>query len=206
MAAATDVLSLDDAKKVLSEGRFDTTREDIIARGVTGLSTALDEMFGPIVQRTITDELHDGGRLFVRLRHAPVSSITTLTEASGTTQTVLTAESFATAGDYLAQVDDDGLLDGRILRRSAFWHCNFAAGRQNIKCTYVAGRFANTAAVESRYGEALAISLISWFRAYTDSVQVVSDEFQVPYRNFPTFAIPMAAKQLLADQLRPVVA
>ena len=45
---------------------------------------------GPIVQRTITDEVHPGGCPSIRVRHWPVASFTTVTEYDATTPTVLT--------------------------------------------------------------------------------------------------------------------
>lgn len=205
--ATNDILTLAEAKNHLDEGQLDVTREDLIEQAVTGLTSRLERDIGPVVQRTITDELVDGGRPFVKLRHRPAASITTVTEASGTSTTVLTAEAFATAGGYLAEPHrfHDGLLSGRLIRRSGFAPICWASGLSNVQVTYEAGRFTTTATVESDYKEALAIMLLNWFRASQDGVQAVG-EFQTPQVNFPTFAIPNAVRSLLWTEFRPAIA
>ena len=60
------------------------------------MSRRLDRLCGPIVQRTITDEVHPGGCPSIRVRHWPVASFTTVTEYDATTPAVLTREDFDT--------------------------------------------------------------------------------------------------------------
>ncbi len=128
---------------------------------VTAVSQQLDELCGPVVVRTITSELHDGGRPTILLRNLPVSSITTVTEYDGTTGTTLTAETNATktTANYLHLGTAGEVASGRIVRRSNNADYVFPAGRRNIDVTYVAGRAATTSAVAPKFKQAAAMML-----------------------------------------------
>lgn len=168
---------------------------------VTALSIKLDELVGPIIQRTAT-ERHDGGHQWIRLRHRPLSAITSVTEYSSGVATVLTAEDLATAGDYQAERDNEGLLTGYLFRRSGFGDTLWAAGRQNIAVVATAGRYADTAAAAgSRFAEAARLTLKALWRAEMNGTQNL-DEFDVPTASFPTSMIPQVARDLLVDQMQ----
>ena len=128
---------------------------------VTAVSQQLDELCGPVVVRTITSELHDGGRPTILLRNLPVSSITTVTEYDGTTATTLTAETNVTktTANYLHLGTAGEVASGRIVRRSNNADYVFPAGRRNIDVTYVAGRAATTSAVAPKFKQAAAMML-----------------------------------------------
>ena len=128
---------------------------------VTAVSQQLDELCGPVVVRTITSELHDGGRPTILLRNLPVSSITTVTEYDGTTASTLTAETNATktTANYLHLGTAGEVASGRIVRRSNNTDYVFPTGRRNIDVTYVAGRAATTSAVAPKFKQAAAMML-----------------------------------------------
>lgn len=199
--ATLDVITVAKAKVALNIAAANTDHDTELAAYVTAVSLAMDKMFGPIVQRSVT-EAHDGGGA-IFLRSYPVASITSVAERSGTTATTLAAENFAapTANDY--QVD---LLAGILDRRSGGWPSTFAYGSQNIIVTYVAGRFANTAAVDANFQEAAAITVSHLWRPEQG---VATGPFgaenvgQLPL----TFAFPNAAMQLLPGEKRaPAIA
>ena len=88
--AATDLLSLDDAKSAVGLA-LATLHADRLEAYVSAVSNAIDELVGPVVQRTITGERHEGGTSEIRLRRSPVSSITTVKVWQRGVSTTLTA-------------------------------------------------------------------------------------------------------------------
>lgn len=149
MSDPLDVLSLPEAREAINSAQCNEAR---LAQYVTAISRRLDELVGPIVERSVT-ELHDGGWCALRPRQTPVSSITSLTEANGTTTTVLSAETFATAPTdaYLLEQSGSYGHDARIVRRSGGSDTVFPSGRRNVELVYVAGRATNTGSVDMRF-------------------------------------------------------
>ena len=155
--ATLDVLSEAESLAAVNASAATATLTNL----VTAVSQQLDELCGPVVVRTITSELHDGGRPTILLRNLPVSSITTVTEYDGTTGTTLTAETNATktTANYLHLGTAGEVASGRIVRRSNNADYVFPAGRRNIDVTYVAGRAATTSAVAPKFKQAAAMML-----------------------------------------------
>lgn len=133
----------------------DSDDEAALERIITGVSRQVDRDWGPMVARSVT-ALHDGGHPIVFLEQYPVSSITTVYERTGTTQTTITAENYAspTANDYLLDA-----ATGRLWRRSVGGDYCWATGRRNITVTYSAGRYASTSAVDSHVKLAAKIAV-----------------------------------------------
>jgi hypothetical protein len=195
-----DVLSSDEAKRLVSISASNTDQDAELEVFITAVSRRLDELVGPIVVRTFTAEPYNGGCLSIRLLHAPVSSFTTVTEYNGTTAQVLTAETNAakTANNYLW----DSTL-GRLYRRASGNDAYFPAGRKNVTVTYVAGRAATTAAVDEKYKRAAGIILAHLWRADRGSGSETFGEYSYPVG----FAIPNRALEILGDELRaPLIA
>ncbi len=155
--ATLDVLSEAESLAAVNASATTATLTNL----VTAVSQQLDKLCGPVVVRTITSELHDGGRPTILLRNLPVSSITTVTEYDGTTATTLTAETNATktTSNYLHLGTVGALSSGRIVRRSNNDDYVFPAGRRNVEVTYVAGRAATTSAVDAKFKQAAAMML-----------------------------------------------
>ena len=200
--AATDLLSLDDAKSAVRVSASHTLHVDRLEAYVSAVSNAIDELVGPVVQRTITGERHEGGTSEIRLRRSPVSSITTVKVWQRGTSTTLTAESLAAAGGYYAEPHDDdpSLLCGELYRRSLWssipWECG------TVGVTYVAGRYANTAAVAgTRFHTAAVLALQNLWQGMADSVAVVN-EYEGPTTAFPSVVLPKASRDLLWDQIQ----
>lgn len=207
MAAATDVITLASAKETLSIDPNDATRDDLLEAYITATSERLDAAVGPIVQRTITDEAHDGGDCIIRLLHEPVASITTLTEYdTAGSGTVLTAEDYDTTGTYLLEPwparNPTGLYTGRVERRttgrSTTW---FTTGRRNVVATYVAGRYATTAAAADSIFEHAARLLLR-FLWQQELFGVASIEgYEQPVSTYP-MTMPRVVRQMLAADWR----
>lgn len=150
--ATLDVLSSAEALAAVSLTAESTGR---LTQLTTAVSQQLDELVGPVVQRTVTAELHDGGSPVVWLDLRPVSSVTSVTEYTSTTSQALAAETNTTKTGYDFLLDDGGCLR----RRASNSDVCFPDGRRNISVTYVAGRSANTAAVDPKFKQAAAMML-----------------------------------------------
>lgn len=161
MADTLDVISLAEAKTALNIATGVTTWDTPLAQAITAISRQLDDLCGPIVNRTVTDELHDGGDWTIRLRKRPVASITTVTEYDGTNGTTLTAETNAAkaTSNYLHDGTFGTITSGLLRRRDTDSDAWFEPGRRNIAVTYVAGRAANTAAVDAKFKQAAVMML-----------------------------------------------
>jgi hypothetical protein len=197
MADLLDIVSLADAKRMLSIGQVDTSEDDNLERLITTVSRRLDKLVGPVVQRTVTGEQHNGGCSVVWLNLAPVFSVTTVTEDG----TPLVAGVTYDVTPY-----DPGpiLSDGTLARLSGTSETFFTPGRRNIVVTYVAGRYEDTAAVDPIFKEAAALMLRNLWKPYGESVTTIND-YEVPTQNFPTYAVPQAVRELLHAYLMPEI-
>jgi hypothetical protein len=197
--ATTDLLTDDEARAALKLGPSDPHVEHL-ANFVTAVSDTLADRVGPIVYGTITGELHDGGCSSIYLRRHPVQSVVQVVEYDEITAGTLTAETNASKPEagYLLETSS-----GRLIRRSGNADYPFVRGRSNVYVTYVAGRYANTAAVGERYKAAAVLMLKNAWRAFEHNVASLN-EFEVPQAAYPRFAVPNAVKDLLAREWRGV--
>lgn len=156
-----DVLTLSEAKAAVGLAQTNTDADDRLRQAVTAISAQLDELCGPVRNRTITSETHDGGWYTIRLRRRPVYSITTVTEYANTTSTTLTAEtnSSKATSNYLHDGTATRVASGTLRRRSNNSDATFADGRRNIEVTYVAGRASNAEVVPAKFKEAASMML-----------------------------------------------
>lgn len=204
MAQTLDVLTLAEGKaaaKLSGTVVYDAT---LLPAWITGISLRLDKLVGPIVQRTVTAEKHSGGRKRIFLHHHPITSISSVVEYSGTVGLTLAEETNATKPDGYIVEDysaNPTYLSNIVRRRIGGWDAVFAAGRRNVETSYVAGRFATTAAVDERFKRAASLTLINLWRSHQESTGQVG-EFDVPFANFPTFAIPKAVRELFPGEIQ----
>lgn len=157
MADDLDLVNLDEAKRAINMESTTAEQDDILARHVTAVSRLMDELVGPAVVRTVTAEIHGGGGESVWLRRNPVTSVTTVREAFGGTISTLTAVTFGGTGNgYRAEKlhRDPPLLSGRLRRVSGGTGLCWPCGAESVEVTYVAGRYATTAAVDARFKDA----------------------------------------------------
>lgn len=146
--AATDIVDLVDAKDAI-KGFSGTDYDDELTRWITAVSERVDELYGPVVAREVTERL-PGGRGELLLRYEALS-ITSVTEYSGTTATVLAAEDFPgtiTANDYLFDTN----TPWKISRRASGYDATFGAP---VVVVYQAGRYADTTSVGARWKTAV---------------------------------------------------
>jgi hypothetical protein len=197
MADPNDVVSLAEAKRMLSIGAVDTTDDANLERVITAVSRRLDRLVGPIVRRAVTNERHNGGSCAVELRQSPAFAITSVAEDG-----VALVEGTDWIGDRYEP--DPSLYDGFVIRQAGDYDTFFAPGRQNVVASYTAGRYENTAAVGAIYKEAAALMIRNLWRSYTESIGQVN-EFDVPVQSFPTFAVPTAVRELLHSELQPEI-
>jgi hypothetical protein len=189
--AATDILSIDEARTAVGIELDNLSHDDLLYGYVSAISLQLDQRCGPVVIRTVTGELHDGGGSVVFLKHNPVSTVTTVTEYSHTTAQALAAESntVKTASDY--KID---LETGALRRRSSNRDAYFPAGRDNVVVTYAAGRYASTTVVADKWKLAAGICLANiWRREQGAGTKTFGGEGPPGV----TFMMPNAAKDLL---------
>lgn len=202
MADTYDILTLDEAKSVLGIDLTDDADEDKVVSYNTAVARLLDQRVGPTVARTVT-ESHDGGCSSIKVRKRPVRSIASVTEYRGGVGTALTVSTAASpTSGYMAEAypPDPDLLSGRIYRTTGTVDTQFAWGRQNITVVYSAGRYTATATVDARFKRAAALCLTNMWRDQQQSAGGFG-EFDVPTASFPTFALPRAVEDLLADEL-----
>ena len=129
-----------------------------LARMVTAVSARIDKLVGPVVQREVV-EYRDGGAATIVPHETPVASVTSITEWDGSTQTILTADTWGTAGaadGYWLDQSATYAHACKIERRSSGSRATFAAGSGSVKLVYVPGRFADTASVSPLFKEAAA--------------------------------------------------
>ncbi len=201
--ADVDLLTPDEAGDVL---RDEATNGSLFLAAVTGMSRALAAYCGPIVQETVTDEQHrTRGESSLWVRRWPVTTFTTVTEYDGASSQTLTAETpgtTPTAGYYPEPyTEDSATYSGLIWRRSAGTPDTFPANGY-VVVTYTAGRFATTGAVTENFKHAARITLENWWQQFRNGADlVVADEGYMPTSPFPRYAIPNAARQLLADEV-----
>lgn len=156
MADTLDVLTLTAAKQAINMSLTTSKDDDRLQRDITMISRVIDDACGPVVQRTVTAEQHDGGCPRIRLRRRPVVSITTVEEARIGAVATLTEQAFGETGDgYIAPnwPRDPSLKSGIIHRRRYGTDQVWWPGSSTVQVTYEAGRFATTATVDPRFVE-----------------------------------------------------
>lgn len=182
MADTLDVLSLTDGKLAISKDVGNTADDTTLARHITAISRLLDDKVGPIVQRTVTAEIHAGGDCRVLLRRRPVTSVSLVREVStpGTIDT-LSAVSFgaATDGYYLPPWDRDPTLKSGVVERQSagiptLWPC----GENTVEVTYLAGRYTSTATVDDRFADTAGAILRRLWKREAGSWAQSSDFFE----------------------------
>lgn len=194
----TNIITVAEAKQALQISETSNTDDQLLASLVGSISSRLDQACGPVVQRTITGELHDGGRTTIWLHHYPVISVTQCREYSGTTYDTLTEHSNGVEGTNEFLLDRDS---GKLTSYSNGLESYFTYGKKNITVTYEAGRYTDTASVDPLFKDAAKIFLSHVYRmGYglgTDTYGAY-DAGQAPV----SYALPNRVKDLLGDEIR----
>jgi len=190
MASAIDVLTLDEGRAALRQGSSVTSDDGLIAAWITAVSIRLDasDGVGPIVSRIITDETHDGGGSYGQLDHRPALSISAVTEDT----TALTAAQYHLDTEKSLLYRQDGEYDD-------YW----CAGRDNIKTTYTAGRYASTELVDEFFKRGATLLLKHLWRSEQWNAQgITTTDFDVPQVAYPAFGIPNAVVEWFGSSWR----
>jgi hypothetical protein len=176
MADPLDVLTLAEGHTAINLPSANTDHDTELAQQITAVSAILDAEVGCVVQRAVTDEIHDGGGGSLVTNLWPVSTFTTVTDDLAGTPTAITA--------YRKEPYDraPALFSGRLELNSG---ALFTAGRWNVKVTYTAGRYANTAAVAPRF-KTCAASVLRRLWKRESGTWAQSPEF---FENFDTQAV-----------------
>lgn len=208
MADVLDLITLAEAKSAINLASTVSSQDTELAGYVTAVSRRLDDLCGPIVVRTVTEQ-HDGGTSTLFLRQTPTSAsatttLTTVTEYSGGVAQVLTAESLTVNSAYSYRFDP---RVGTLTRRAGWATGRF--GTQTVVVVYQSGRYASTATVDAKFKQAASMMLAHLWRREQGAGTVTFNEFgSADTGGSPLgFAIPNAVLELLQYELRsPAVA
>lgn len=159
--AATDLLTLPEAKAALNIPEDDVDNDVELAQVISAATALLEQWVGPVIVRSAVTEYLRGGTATVRPTQTPVYSVTSVTDYDGATATVLTVDTPGSA--YNA---DGFYLDAPVphvvgvRRRATGCDYPFTAGPGTVKVIYVPGRFATLAAVTPLFKEAATVCLV----------------------------------------------
>lgn len=145
MADTLDILTLAEGHAAINLDVSSTSHDPELAQHITAVSRLIDAECGPVVNRTVTAEVHSGGVLYTK--YAPLVSVSLVRENKAGTLTTHSAVAFGgtTIGYYI-----DPSLTGRIYYASGGQFFDWPHTSQ-VEVTYIAGRAANTAAVDHRF-------------------------------------------------------
>lgn len=210
--AARDLLSLEEARRAvnLPNPTAVNAQDTTLQLFVTGLSGRVDKLCGPVVQRAVTGERHNGGRSKVLLDLQHVASVTSVVEWAGTTQTALTAETDGTkpANGFLLDPGDGGIY-AWVWRRSGNADATFPVGRRNVVVAYTAGRYTATATVDETFKLAASAVLRRLYKREQSSWAQSPSYFEDTDNPAPSVgfykAVDPMIKELLCDELLPPV-
>jgi hypothetical protein len=210
--ATRDLLTLEEARRAVNLPSPATVnaQDTTLQLFVTGLSGRVDKLCGPVVQRTVTGERHNGGQSKVLLTLQHVATVTSVVEWAGTSSTTLTEETDSTkpATGFLLDPGEGGIY-AWVRRRSGNADAAFPVGRRNVVTTYSAGRYASTATVDETFKLAATAVLRRLYKREQSSWAQSPSYFEDT--DNPTASVgfykavdPMI-KELLCDELLPPV-
>lgn len=190
--AAIDILTDAEARAAL---RLPTGLNTELQAMLTGLSSMVDDLCGPVVIRAATEVVSGPYCGPILIAGTPVASITSVVEHVGTTNTTLDAD------DY--QLDADDHL-ARLFARSAGYDSAWTPGARNYTLTYQAGRFADTASVGYSWKERFRSVLVAKWQFETGAWARNRTELPVNEFGAPTaFDAEAAIRSTFASDLRP---
>lgn len=192
MADVLDVLTLAEAHTAINLPSSNTDHDTELAQQVTAVSAILDAEVGCVVQRAVADEIHDGGTNVLVTRLWPVASWTSLEEDLNGTPTAVTG--------YGTQPFDriPALFSGRIELATG---TTFTTGRWNVGVSYVAGRYANTAAVGAGFKTTAASVLRRLWKRESGTWAQSTDFFENLDTQAATSGFYRVAKPIIDEML-----
>jgi hypothetical protein len=200
--AATDIISVAEARQEIG-GLSASLDDQLLAAYVTAVSQHIDRLVGPVVNRTITGEIHaTNGEREIFLRQSPVSSITSCTEYTmgGTAQTI-TVDTLTTKNGYGCWLNTTDQHTARLQRRNngmpTYWPI---AGSMTV--TYVAGRYATTDVVDELYKHAARLAVATNWSIQQGSGSATWGNAEGPGMSPLPIVMPRAVEAMLAHERR----
>lgn len=140
------IISLADVKTQLNISS--SSNDDELRMWLGATTDVVEHYVEDVVPRTYT-ETHDGGSFTIVTYHAPIITVTTLTEYIGLTAFPLTLQPYGSSvSPYGFTIDNPA--GGVISRRSAAsWPFQFQGGPGSVTVTYRAGRQQIPAAIQA---------------------------------------------------------
>lgn len=143
-------IALDEAKAFLNISS--NANDNELQEFIDAATAAWVSRVGPLDGSPVFDEWYDGGGPVIALRHTPVQSVTSITEAySDTLAYTLVSDPLDGTGSGGAYGYSADLARGIITRRTAGTATSFAPGIRNVHVVYVAGYPANGVPSDIRY-------------------------------------------------------
>lgn len=205
MADTLDVITLAEGKAAVNIATADTTQDTELASFITAISRRLDSLCGPVVKRLIAEEDHlTYGQAVLETRLRPIYDVQGVVEYdSAGNHTHLTEETVTTKPADGWLIDPTTSSRFRVLRRSQGLPYTYPQGGI-VRLEYNAGRYATTAAVDAVFKQAAAIMLANlWRREQGVGSNTFGNTGDMFNPLVPTFAVPRAVLELLAEYLRP---
>lgn len=205
MADDLDILTLDEAKTAINMKWSNADHDAELAQDITAISRIFDAECGPVVQRTVSAELHSGDLPVVTTRLSPVAGIGTVRESQAGDITTLSASNFGgTISGYLAEPYWQGggtLLSGVLQRRYLGITGEWPAGCE-VEVTYTAGRYPTTETVDARFKACAAAVLQRFWKGEAGVwAQSAATIYEDATEAVATPALSTVAKQLINEML-----
>ncbi len=133
----TAIITVSAAKSFLkiTDSSSDTELSDVVDTA----SSLIAARIGPVAGSPVFDEWYDGGGCQIMLRHAPVQSVTSVTESYGTAVYTLTANVLDGGSGLAAYGYTLDAAAGILTRRSSGVVVPFGRGLLNVHVVYVGG-------------------------------------------------------------------
>lgn len=131
------IVELDDVKDYLNLGTTDRSHDGELLRFVAGLTPVVEFITGPILPKTYTNEMYNGGTPLISLRKRPIISVSNVTEFLGPIAYTLTQVAERDQGSIYSYLVSP---PGSILRTTAGGGVQpFFGGTDSVMVTYTAG-------------------------------------------------------------------
>lgn len=131
------IVELDDIKEYLNLSTTDRSHDGELLRFLAGLTPVVEFITGPILPRTYTNEMYNGGVAIISLRHRPIVSVASVTEFLGPIAYPLTQVPSRDQGSIYSYVVNPS---GSIQRTTAGGGTQaFPGGPDAVSVTYTAG-------------------------------------------------------------------
>lgn len=135
------IVELDDIKDYLNLSTTDRSHDGELLRFAAGLTPVVEFIVGPVIPRTYTNELYNGGTPIIALRKRPIISVSNVTEFLGPIAYTLTQVQSRDQGSIYSYMVNP---PGSILRTTAGGGVQpFFGATDSVMITYTAG-FAKT--------------------------------------------------------------